>query len=87
MCATSRSATPRRSRRPPRCWRARAADGKPYVSLLGSRRHTFFTDGGRELFDCAGQPRVFGKCALVERIVIGSGSGQAPRGSTATVST
>jgi glutaconate CoA-transferase, subunit B len=32
--------------------------GKPYVSLLGSRRHTFFTDGGRELFDCAGQGRV-----------------------------
>jgi glutaconate CoA-transferase, subunit B len=33
-------------------------DGRPYVSLLGSRRHTFFTDGGRELFDCAGQGRV-----------------------------
>jgi glutaconate CoA-transferase, subunit B len=32
--------------------------GRPYVSLLGSRRHTFFTDGGRELFDCAGQGRV-----------------------------
>jgi glutaconate CoA-transferase, subunit B len=32
--------------------------GKPYVSLLGSRDHTFFTDGGRELFDCAGQGRV-----------------------------
>jgi glutaconate CoA-transferase subunit B len=32
--------------------------GKPYVSLLGSRRHMFFTDGGRELFDCAGQGRV-----------------------------
>src|SRR5689334_14327298 len=31
---------------------------RPYVSLLGSRRHTFFTDGGRELFDCAGQGRV-----------------------------
>jgi glutaconate CoA-transferase subunit B len=28
------------------------------VSLLGSPRHTFFTDGGRELFDCAGQGRV-----------------------------
>jgi len=27
--------------------------GKPYVSLLGSRAHTFFTDGSRELFDCA----------------------------------
>jgi glutaconate CoA-transferase, subunit B len=32
--------------------------GRPYVSLLGSARHTFFTDGGRELFDCAGQGRV-----------------------------
>jgi glutaconate CoA-transferase subunit B len=32
--------------------------GKPYVSLLGSRRHMFFTDGGRELFDSAGQGRV-----------------------------
>jgi glutaconate CoA-transferase, subunit B len=32
--------------------------GKAYVSLLGSRRHMFFTDGGRELFDCAGQGRV-----------------------------
>jgi glutaconate CoA-transferase subunit B len=30
----------------------------PYVSLLGSRDHTFFTDGARELFDCAGQGRV-----------------------------
>ena len=28
------------------------------MSLLGSRKHTFFTDGGRELFDCAGQGRV-----------------------------
>ena len=32
--------------------------GMPYVSLLQSRRHNFFTDGGRELFDCAGQGRV-----------------------------
>ena len=32
--------------------------GKPYLSLLGSREHTFFTDGSRELFDCAGQNRV-----------------------------
>src|ERR1700689_2930149 len=31
--------------------------GRPYVSLLGSRDHTFFTDGARELFDCAGQGR------------------------------
>jgi glutaconate CoA-transferase subunit B len=32
--------------------------GKPYVSLLQSRKHNFFTDGGRELFDCAGQGRI-----------------------------
>jgi glutaconate CoA-transferase, subunit B len=32
--------------------------GRPHVSLLGSRRQTFFTDGGRELFDCAGQGRI-----------------------------
>ncbi|MCK9907798.1 hypothetical protein MXD81_01555 [Microbacteriaceae bacterium K1510] len=32
--------------------------GKPYVSLLGSAKHTFWTDGGRELFDCAGQGRI-----------------------------
>src|SRR5262249_471426 len=30
----------------------------PQVSLLGSRRQSFFTDGGRELFDCAGQGRI-----------------------------
>jgi glutaconate CoA-transferase subunit B len=33
-------------------------NGMPYVSLLQSRKHNFFTDGGRELFDCAGQGRV-----------------------------
>jgi glutaconate CoA-transferase subunit B len=33
-------------------------NGRPYVSLLGSQKHTFWTDGGRELFDCAGQGRV-----------------------------
>lgn len=32
--------------------------GRPLVSLLGSRRHTLFTDGGRELFDCAAQGRI-----------------------------
>ena len=32
--------------------------GRPHVSLLGSRRQTFFTDGGRELFDCASQGRI-----------------------------
>ena len=33
-------------------------NGRPQVSLLGSRRQNFFTDGGRELFDCAGQGRI-----------------------------
>src|SRR5712671_1159343 len=33
-------------------------EGRPYVSLLQSRKHNFFTDGGRELFDCAGQGRI-----------------------------
>lgn len=28
------------------------------VSLLGSREHSFFTDGGTELFDCAAQGRI-----------------------------
>ena len=55
MCATSRSAPPRRYRQLRRCWRASAVAVEPYVSLLGSRAHTFFTDGARELFDCAGQ--------------------------------
>ena len=32
--------------------------GRPYVSLLQSRKHNFFTDGGRELFDCAAQGRI-----------------------------
>jgi glutaconate CoA-transferase subunit B len=32
--------------------------GSPYVSLLQSRKHNFFTDGGRELFDCAAQGRI-----------------------------
>ena len=32
--------------------------GTPYVSLLGSRKDTFWTDGARELFDCAGQGRI-----------------------------
>ena len=32
--------------------------GRPYVSLLGSAKNTFWTDGGRELFDCAGQGRI-----------------------------
>jgi glutaconate CoA-transferase subunit B len=32
--------------------------GRMRVSVLGSARHTFFTDGGRELFDCAAQGRI-----------------------------
>jgi glutaconate CoA-transferase, subunit B len=32
--------------------------GRPYVSLLGSSKNTFWTDGARELFDCAGQGRI-----------------------------
>ncbi len=32
--------------------------GRPHVSILESRPHNFFTDGGRELFDCAGQGRL-----------------------------
>jgi glutaconate CoA-transferase subunit B len=32
--------------------------GRPYVSLLQSRKHNFFTDGAREMFDCAGQGRI-----------------------------
>ncbi len=32
--------------------------GRPHVSLLQSRKHNFFTDGGHELFDCAGQGRI-----------------------------
>jgi glutaconate CoA-transferase subunit B len=32
--------------------------GTMRVSVLGSRRHNCFTDGGRELFDCAAQGRI-----------------------------
>jgi len=38
--------------------RERNGNGRPHVSLLQSRKHNFFTDGARELFDCAGQGRV-----------------------------
>jgi len=38
--------------------RERNGNGRPYVSLLQSRKHNFFTDGARELFDCAGQGRI-----------------------------
>ncbi|MEZ5825076.1 MAG: CoA-transferase [Geminicoccaceae bacterium] len=32
--------------------------GRMRVSILGSEKHTSFTDGGRELFDCAAQGRI-----------------------------
>ncbi len=38
-------------------WQARAPAGRE-VMLVGSRRHSAFTDGGRELFDCAAQGRI-----------------------------
>ena len=53
----SRSAPPRRSRVLPPCWRAPGTRGLR-VSILGSERHNPFTDGGRELFDCAAQGRI-----------------------------
>jgi glutaconate CoA-transferase subunit B len=37
--------------------RARSG-GRMRVSLLGSAQHNFFTEGGRELFDCAAQGRI-----------------------------
>lgn len=37
--------------------RARSG-GRMHVTLLGSTQHNFFTDGGRELFDCAAQGRI-----------------------------
>lgn len=37
--------------------RARSG-GRLRLSILGSRKHSSFTDGARELFDCAGQGRI-----------------------------
>jgi glutaconate CoA-transferase subunit B len=37
---------------------ARARQPSLRVSILGSERHNPFTDGGRELFDCAAQGRI-----------------------------
>ena len=37
---------------------AKALDPALQVTLLGSRKHQRFTDGGRELFDCAAQGRI-----------------------------
>ncbi|MDX1487384.1 MAG: CoA-transferase [Acidiferrobacterales bacterium] len=34
------------------------SEGRMRVSVLGSERDNFFTDGGRELFDCAAQGRI-----------------------------
>jgi glutaconate CoA-transferase, subunit B len=34
------------------------SNGGLRVSVLGSERNNFFTDGGKELFDCAGQGRI-----------------------------
>ena len=34
------------------------SNGQMRVSILGSRDQNPFTDGGRELFDCAGQGRI-----------------------------
>ena len=34
------------------------SNGATRVSLLGSREHNPFTDGGKELFDCAAQGRI-----------------------------
>ena len=38
--------------------RAEAAGGQLQAIILGSLRHNPFTDGGRELFDCAAQGRI-----------------------------
>lgn len=35
-----------------------AGAGRTRVSILGSPRHLAFTDGGREIFDCAAQGRI-----------------------------
>jgi glutaconate CoA-transferase subunit B len=37
---------------------AARSGGRLRVSILGSRKHSSFTDGARELFDCAGQGRI-----------------------------
>ena len=37
---------------------AKALDPGLQVTILGSRKHLRFTDGGRELFDCAAQGRI-----------------------------
>ena len=37
---------------------SRRSDGRMRVSLLGSTQHSSFSEGGRELFDCAAQGRI-----------------------------
>src|SRR4051794_17296568 len=37
---------------------AARSGGRLRVSILGSRQHSSFVDGARELFDCAGQGRI-----------------------------
>jgi glutaconate CoA-transferase subunit B len=37
---------------------AQALEPGLQVTILGSRKHLRFTDGGRELFDCAAQGRI-----------------------------
>ena len=60
----ARRARPRRGRRrlaDPGCRGLLARErsgGRLRVSVLGSERHNPFTDGGRELFDCAAQGRI-----------------------------
>ena len=54
----SPSAPIRRSPRRRRSWRSISRPSAPNVSLQQSPEHNFWTDGGRELFDCAGQGRI-----------------------------
>ena len=56
--AVSRSGPPRPFPLRPRGSRASGAAGRPEVSVLGSGAHSDMTDGGRELFDRAGQGRI-----------------------------
>ena len=41
-----------------RALQERAGAAVPYISILGSVEHNFFTNGSAELFDCAGQGRL-----------------------------
>ena len=48
----------RRSPVPPLYWRGTVPGEGLRVSMLASERHTCFTDGAREIFDCAAQGRM-----------------------------